>query len=437
MSLAGGRENHGLKALGASLLLLSGVVAMPARAADNSYPVSITADPESGLKIARGFRARVFASGLKGRLRHIAARDNGDIYVGVLNNADGSYALRDSNGDGAADVIRQFGDVQGTGVAVRNGYVYVSDNVGVYRYKLDGDALLPGGGKEVVVSGFTAQRQHAQKNFAIDDDGNLYVNNGAPANACMEKMRTKGSPGMRPCPLLEHYGGIWRFDADRLGQTRDDPGAHFATGLRNGVALAWNPVARGLYLVMHGRDQLHSFFPDLYDDATSAELPAEEFHRVNKGDNLGWPYSYYDHRRHQRMVMPEYGGDGETPAPVGKYKEPLMAFPGHWAPNGLLFYAGDRFPAYFRGGAFIAFHGSWNRAPLPQKGYKVVFVPFRDGAPAGGYQVFADYFMGADSIDSPGDAKHRPMGLAEGPAGEIYIADSAGGTIWRIDYTGG
>ena len=113
-----------------------------------------------------------------------------------------------------------------------------------------------------------------------------------------------------------------------------------------------------------------------------------------------------------------------------------MAFPGHWAPNGLLFYSGSAFPARYRGGAFIAFHGSWNRAPLPQAGYKVVFVPFVNGNPAANYEAFADGFKGADSISAPNQARYRPMGLAQGHDGSVYITDTEKGRVWRVMWRG-
>jgi len=113
-----------------------------------------------------------------------------------------------------------------------------------------------------------------------------------------------------------------------------------------------------------------------------------------------------------------------------------MSFPAHTAPNDLLFYTGDQFPERYRNGAFIAFHGSWNRAPLQQEGYYVIFVPMKDGLPSGDWEVFADGFSGLETVMNPGDAEHRPVGLALGPDGSLYISDSRMGTVWRVLYTG-
>lgn len=113
-----------------------------------------------------------------------------------------------------------------------------------------------------------------------------------------------------------------------------------------------------------------------------------------------------------------------------------MGFPGHWAPNDLLFYRGDQFPERYKRGAFIAFHGSTNRAPYPQAGYFVCFVPFQDGAPTGEWEVFADGFPGVEPIVNTSDAQYRPVGLAEGPDGSLYITESRQGKIWRVLFIG-
>jgi mono/diheme cytochrome c family protein len=157
---------------------------------------------------------------------------------------------------------------------------------------------------------------------------------------------------------------------------------------------------------------------------------------LSDGADFGWPYCYYDPFRESKVLAPEYGGDGVITGRCEQKTDPIMAFPAHIAPNDLLFYTGDQFPERYREGAFIAFHGSWNRAPLEQEGYYVVFVPFRDGLPSGDWEVFADGFSGMDKLMNPGDAEHRPTGLAQGPDGSLYVSDSRRGTIWRIMYTG-
>jgi glucose/arabinose dehydrogenase len=151
-----------------------------------------------------------------------------------------------------------------------------------------------------------------------------------------------------------------------------------------------------------------------------------------QGDNAGWPYIYYDELVNKKIVAPEYGGDGKKS--TNDYINPAIAFPGHMAPNGLLFYTGNMFPEKYKNGAFIAFHGSWNRAPEPQKGYFVVFVPFKDGKPTGKWEIFADGFSEKETIQSPRDAVYRPCGLAQGADGSFYVSDDNKGAIYRITY---
>ena len=174
-------------------------------------------------------------------------------------------------------------------------------------------------------------------------------------------------------------------------------------------------------------------WPAHFDTTESAELPAEELFRVERGDDFGWPYCFYDGLARRKVLAPEYGGDGQRVGRCASVKGPVAAMPAHWAPNGLLIYRGSQFPARFYGGAFIAFHGSWNRAPRPQGGYNVVFVPLTGGA-AEPYEVFATGFAG-DSVQPIG-ARHRPVGLSMGPDGSLYISDDRGGRIWRVRWTG-
>ncbi|WP_138429712.1 PQQ-dependent sugar dehydrogenase [Fodinibius saliphilus] len=418
------------------LLLLITVIAFTACSSQTSSNIDF-ADDNGGINLPDGFKATVVTDSI-GQARHITVDENGNIYVALRepHNGNGIVALADENNDGIADITKYFGDYSGTGIHIYDGYLYFGSKTEIVRYKLQENELVPSNNAEIVVDGFPEQRQHAAKSIAFDQNGNLYVNIGGPSNACQEEMRTPGSPGMAPCPQLESHGGIWQFDANTTGQSLQEDGTRYATGIRNAVALDWNKQTDHLYVVQHGRDQLHTLWPDYYTVEQNAILPAEEFFEVQEGDNFGWPYTYYDHQRGEKMLAPEYGGDGETVAEKGKYEDPILAFPGHWAPNDLLFYKKSQFPQKYLNGAFIAFHGSWNRAPEPQQGYKIVFAPFENDKPTGNYWDFADGFAGKDSLESPANAQYRPMGLAIHNDGSLLITDSRNGKIWRIFYTG-
>jgi glucose/arabinose dehydrogenase len=171
----------------------------------------------------------------------------------------------------------------------------------------------------------------------------------------------------------------------------------------------------------------------MFTEKQNAELPAECMYELRKGSNAGWPYIYYDQIQGKKILAPEYGGDGKKTAGEDAIN-PVYAFPGHLAPNGLLFYTGNQFPAKYRNGAFIAFHGSWNRAPEPQEGFFVVFLPFTNGKPSGKWEIFANGFSGGPKNTASGGALHRPCGLSEGPDGALYVTDDVQGTIWRIIY---
>ena len=396
---------------------------------------SACAPNDGSLDLPDGFCATVVADTL-GPTRHLAVAENGGVYAALDTTVKGHgvMALRDTTGDFTADRVEYFIDAAGSGLRLRDGYLYFGPHTAVWRYRRQPGELVLSGEKEVVVTGYTEQPTHDAKSITFDGEGHLYVNVGAPSNACMEKTRTKGSPGLDPCPQLEIRAGVWRYDADALDQVHPNGGTRYATGIRNVNALRWDDGVDNLYAVQHGRDQLHTFFPELYTQKESAELPAEEFFRVDEGDNFGWPYFYYDWTQGKKVLMPEYGGDGETVGRCDHFEDPIQAFPGHWAPNDLLFYTGDAFPKQYRDGAFIAWHGSWNRAPLPQQGYKVTYSPFDGKRPAGDDEVFADGFAGADTLQSAGDAEYRPTGLAVGPKGSLYVSDDAQGRIWRIMY---
>ncbi len=408
------------------------------------------ADPDNGgLFLPGNFEALVVADGI-GRARHLAVNDNGDIYV-KLSSSDslqgGNMALRDTNHDGRADIIERFGgegDVRGfygTGMTIHNGYLYYSSATELYRQKLTPGKLIPESERETVLTDDHAHgvHWHITKPVAFDKQGYMYVPFGAPSNACQELSATpNGAPegvGLDPCPELEAHGGIWRFDATKTGLTQKD-GYRFATGIRSVVAMNWNPIDDHLYIVMHGRDNLHSLFPSRFTPWQSAVLPSEEFLKITDGADYGWPYCYYDQLQEKKVLAPEYGGDGQIIGRCADMDLPVMGFPGHWAPNDLLFYQGDQFPERYKNGAFIAFHGSTNRAPYPQSGYFVAFVPFENGTATGAWEVFADGFTSVDTVVNTSDAVYRPVGLAEGPDGSLYITESNTGKIWRVLYRG-
>ncbi len=427
------------------LVTASSVMAARSKEAQKNAPESLTSrdfDDRSLLttRVRTGdvdvdlpayFNATLFAN-LGAEARHVAVRDDGAVYVRIRGDGpDSIVALRDRDGDGVADEEKRFGGAGGTGILVGGGYLYYSTADSVHRRKFTSDELVPGGPEETVLTGLPQQRSHAAKPLATDGQGHLYTMVGAPSNACMKQSRTAGSPGMRPCPQLELQGTIWRFDA-KPGQRFPDDATRHATGLRQVVALTYHGDSP--YVVQHGRDQLHDLFPELYSVRDSAELPAEEFLKLPEGFVGGWPYTYYDWRRGTRVLGPEYGGDGKK-APQQNYPEPLVAFPGHYAPNAMTFYDGSSFPEMYRGAAFVAFHGSWNRAPLPQRGYHLAVVPFENGKP-GKPRVFMDGFAGKKPLKTSRDAQHRPCGVAVGPKGELYVTDSRAGYVWRVRYLG-
>jgi glucose/arabinose dehydrogenase len=387
---------------------------------------------DAGLTLPAGFNASIIADNI-GSARHIAVTPQGEIYVKLRGPEKGKGILLLHQNGGKADIKTGFGSYGGTGIAIKSGYLYASSDEEVFRYKLNANSEVIDPDKpEKIVTGLLSRHEHEAKAITLDNAGHLYVNIGAYSNSCQVKDRQKGSMGQKGCPILDSAGGIWQFSASKPNQHYGD-GIRYATGLRNVVGLAWNQQDNQLFVMQHGRDQLHDLFPQYYTEKQSAELPAECMYALKKGDNAGWPYIYYDWQTHKKILMPEYGGDGKKEAGQNAIN-PVAAYPGHLAPNGLMFYTGNQFPAKYKNGAFIAFHGSWNRAPEPQAGFFVVFQPFKNGKPEGKWEVFADGFAGTSEQKAKGNALRRPCGLAQGPDGSIYVSDDSRGTIYKISY---
>ncbi len=312
--------------------------------------------------------------------------------------------------------------------------MYAETNDRIVRYVLPATGIAPTAAAETVVSGLPLTGDHPMHPFQIDKNGNLYVDLGSATNSCQSQNRIPNVPGNQPCTELQARGGTWRYDADKLDQ-HFSAAERFSTGLRNGEGISFDSAGR-IFATQHGRDQLAENFPSLYKQIQGAENPAEELVQLRHGADFGWPECYYDYEQKKLVLAPEYGGDGGKTVGVCAQKQaPVAAFPAHWAPNDMLIYEGSQFPSAYKDGAFIAFHGSWNRAPLPQGGYNVVFQPLAGGKAIGPFVIFADGFAGA--LKEPGRATHRPTGLAVGPDGSLYIADDIGGRVWRVTYTGG
>jgi glucose/arabinose dehydrogenase len=431
-----------------TLLAFAVARSQPAQPAQPSQATACPGD-QGGITLSPGFCATVFADKL-GHVRQMVVAPNGILYA---NTWSGRYynddtpppggmliALQDTKGNGTADKVVRFGptfaegDHGGTGIAHYNGYLYAETNDRIVRYRMVSSGIAPTGNGETVVSGLPLTGDHPMHPIRIDAQGNMYMDSGAATNSCQSENRMPNVKGLSPCIELRTRAGIWRYDANKLNQ-RFSPTERFATGLRNGEAVSWDSAGR-MFATQHGRDQLSQNFPSLYTEVQGANEPAEELVQLVHGGDYGWPECYYDYDQKKLVLAPEYGGDGGKKVGVCAQKlAPVAAFPGHWAPNDMLIYEGRQFPTAYNDGAFITFHGSWNRAPLPQQGYNVVFQPMADGKASRPFVVFADGFAGP--YKEPGRALHRPTGLAVAPEGSLYISDDVGGRIWHVTYQGG
>ncbi len=403
---------------------------------------------DSGLKLPPGFCATVFADHI-GHARHMVVAPSGVLYV---NTWSGRYygddtphaggflvALQDKTGAGKANVIERFGETVasggagGTGIGMYKGSIYAEINDRIVRYLLPAGSVVPSGSAETIVSGLPLGGDHPMHPFIINSEGLMYVDVATATNSCQAKNRTLKSPGADPCTELETRGGVWRYDANKTNQAFSTA-ERFATGIRNAEGFAIDSKGR-VFVTQHGRDQLHANWPDLYKPDQEATLPAEELLLLKPKGDYGWPECYYDAFVQKLVLAPEYGGNGKTIGVCASKTAPIAAFPAHWAPNAMVRYDKKEFPARYHGGVFIAFHGSWDRAPYAQGGYNVVFQALAGDRASGQCEIFADGFAGP--VESPAKAAHRPTGLAVAPDGSLYISDDVSGRIYRIVYHGG
>lgn len=345
------------------------------------------------LKLPPGFEANYFAYGFE-HARWITVAPNGDVFV-----ADAGpgriIVLRDEDGDGRADISRKFAANHNFphGMVFHGGYLYVADLDNVWRYGYsDGQLHATASPQAMLKKGsLGTDSGHSTRTLAISPDGHrLYVAIGSEKNIAEE------APPRATVQEIDLLNGRQRT---------------FASGLRNPVGIAFKPGSDDLYVVVNERDGLGD------------ELVPDYLTRIQDGDFFGWPYAYLGPN-----PQPDYGE--RRPDLVAKTKLPDVLFRSHSAPLGLAFYDGERFPAEYRGDAFVALHGSWNAAT--PRGYMIARVPFENGRPAGYYEVFATGFW--QRGEKIAQVWGRPAGLAVAGDGSLLIADDIGGVIWRVSY---
>jgi glucose/arabinose dehydrogenase len=364
-----------------------------------------------------GFTATAFATGLE-HPRRLLVLPNGDVIVAEQSKGYLTL-LRDDDGDGRADWIQRHAEgFNGPyGLAWREGFVLVADQDGIWQVPHRLGALRPGSGGAVVRAAdvppeekkpttsvvgermitkkgvFGIVQGHANRHLAIDPKtGALFVGVGSSGNI-----------GVEP----EVKASIQRFDADGSNQRT------FASGLRNPTTLAFNPTTGALYTAVQERDGLGD------------RLVPDYMTHVQDGGFYGWPYAYIGQH-------PQPGFAQLRPDRVKVTVQPDLLFEAHSSAMDIVFYGGDQFPAEYKGDAFVALKGSWNRSE--PTGYKVVRVPFKDGKPEGYYQNFVTGFW--VSGQQRAEVWGRPTALAVAKDGSLLIADDTGGTIWRISYSG-
>jgi glucose/arabinose dehydrogenase len=397
-------------------LLAAGALVVVAAACKKSGPR--TADGcDASITVPEGFCATLLTDAA-GRARHIAVRSNGDVFVARI------ASRRDSGGVATlrgGTLVNFFASpVHGLAMA-SDSTLYASTRHEVIRFRFKGDSIAPRKNVDTIVTGLSGSAVPSNT-IVLDQSGNLLV--GIPA-------ATSGCEKRNPCPALATSGGIWRFDTGKRNQTLKD-GTRIATGLRSTLAVAINPQDTSVYVVTHGPDSLHERYPQI-DPMVAATHPGDEMIRVsNFRADFGWPYCYWDVIAGTRVLSPEYGGDGRTPGSCDRINRPVMSFPAHWEPMAMVFTGKQKVPEKYRSGAFVAFHGSGHRAPLPEDGYVVAFVPFKNGIASMEFEIVADGFAGA--MKSPAGARSRPSGLALGSDGSLYVSDDKGGRIWKITH---
>lgn len=361
-------------------LLLAGCVALIAE------PTPMPDRLEDALHLPPGFRIAVFARDL-GFARFLAVDPGGTLLVSVPR-AGRVLALPDADGDGRADRVVPV--IEGLelphGLAFHRGALYIAETGRVIRVAYDAPSHRAVGAPTVVVPDLPARGGHWTRTIVFGPDGRLHVAVGSSCNNCEEKDPRRAA--------------ITRYEADGSGEHR------LATGLRNAVGLAFRPGTGELWGTVNGRDWLGD------------DRPPEYITRITDGGFYGWPHCFAE------ATGVTADPDLPDPARCAAMARPTLLYQAHSAPLGLAFYTGARFPPAYRGDLFVALHGSWNRST--PTGYKVIRIRLGDGVPRA--EDFATGWLAG------GRAWGRPVDLAVGADGSLYLSDDLQGVVYRITH---
>jgi glucose/arabinose dehydrogenase len=378
-----------------------------------SHTPSVIARPaNAALHVPTGFEASLFASGFE-QPRTMRVAPNGDIFL-AESGGGRIRVLRASAGATRPETNAVFADklTLPFGIAFwppgpQPRFVYVAETNRVVRYPYTAGALRPSGPAEVIVPKLP-EGGHWTRDLVFSPDGRtLFVSVGSDTNVATS---LRGAP-----PAGLPLGAAWgdeRDHANVFAFAPDGSGQRiYATGLRNCSAMALNPATGAPWCVVNERDGLGDDLPPDY--ATS----------VQEGAFYGWPWYYIG-------ANPDPRHAGERPDLAGRVTVPDVLIQPHSAPLGIAFYTGTQFPAAYRGDAFVALHGSWNRAK--RTGYKVVRLRFTEGKSTGVYEDFLTGFVASDDA-----VWGRPVGVAVAADGALLVSEDGNGTIWRVAYRGG
>lgn len=317
---------------------------------------------------------------------------------GAVPSANRITLLRDTNGDGTADLRTVLLDSLASpfGMALVDTSLIVANSDALVRFPYHpGDTVITAAGTTITALPAGTINHHWTKTVVASPDGaTLYVGVGSNSNAAENGIAAESE-----------RAAVWAVDA-RTGAHRI-----FASGLRNPVGMAWEPATRALWVAVNERDEIGG---DLVPDYMTA---------IHDGDFYGWPWSYFGANVDTRVTP-------QRPDLVARARVPDYALGAHTASLGLASGSGSALGASLRDGMFVGQHGSWNREP--RSGYRVIFVPFSHGVPSG---TPSDVLTGF--IDADGNARGRPVGVAIDAHGALLVADDVGNTIWHVSAAGG